>query len=387
MAKSGGKILFGFLFFVILTGALAGGGAWYLTESRAEGYRATATLLLTPSDGGATAPAPSGDALTPGPIHRTLGISPRATAIAPPDYATLFQTDEMADALRKRLEVEMKLEAVRAAMEAETQVSLQTRDNVVYRRVIALHFTAETPELAERGANGWAAIAQEHAVDWQAKEHERRKNTLQTRLEGLRAELEEAQTIEDALLKKVPTERLQASTQNEHAAAQQMKDDLRVMEQTLARDEAALTTLKSYISKAPVAVVLELSVKEADLEATLAGTRAERDYLAARVAELAPEDAEALQLLENTRRQLEKARATIAHLTPQVDGAEHALLGTANPVPTIQIAALAVTPETPMGPHRYVLVGGAAVLGTILGMIIYFGLLTLRVYARDLDRP
>lgn len=387
MAKSGGKILFGFLFFVILTGALAGGGAWYLTESRADGYRATATLLVTPGDSNLGAPAPTGNSSAPEGLHNALGVPPRATAIAPPDYATLFTTDEMANALRERLGVEMPLEAVRAAMNAETQVALQTRNNVVYRRTIALHFTADTPELAEKGANGWAAIAQEQAVEWQAKDQQRRERTLKERLETLRSERDSAQDVEDTLLKGAPVESLEAAAQKERAAAQQMKEELRAMEQTLARDEAALSTLKSYISKAPVAVVLELSVKEADLEATLAGTRAERDYLAAQVAALAPENTEAPNAWAETRRQLETTRATIARLTPQIRTVENALFALSNPESAVQIAALAVAPETPMGPHRYVLVGGAAVLGAIIGMILYFGLLTLRVYARDLDRP
>ncbi len=387
MAKSGGKILFGFLFFVVLTGALAGGGAWYLTESRADGYRATATLLVTPGDSNLGASAQSGDVSAPASLHNALGITPRATAIAPPDYATLFTTDEMANALRERLGVEMPLEAVRAAMNAETQVALQTRNNVVYRRTISLHFTADTPELAEKGANGWAAIAQEQAVEWQAKDQERRAFTLQQRLETLRSERDSAQDVEDTLLQGAPVESLEAAAQKERAAAQQMKEELRAMEQALARDEATLATLKSYISKAPVAVVLELSVKEADLEATLAGTRAERDYLAAQVAALAPENTEGHNTRAETRRQLETTRATIARLTPQIRTVENALSALSNPEPAIQIAALAVAPETPIGPHRYVLVGGAAALGAILGMILYFGLLTLRVYARDLDRP
>jgi len=387
MAKSGGKILFGFLFFVILTGALAGGGAWYLTESRTEGYRATATLLVTPTENGVGAMVPTGNSSAPEGLHNALGVTPRATAIAPPDYATLFSTDEMANKLRERLGVEMPLEAVRAAMNAETQVALQTRNNVVYRRTIALHFTADTPELAEKGANGWAAIAQEQAVEWQTKDQERRAFTLQQRLEALRSERDSAQDVEDTLLQGAPVESLEAAAQKERAAAQQMKEELRAMEQTLARDEAALSTLKSYISKAPVAVVLELSVKEADLEATLAGTRAERDYLAAQVAALAPENTEAPNAWAETRRQLETTRATIARLTPQIRTVENALFALSNPESAVQIAALAVAPETPMGPHRYVLVGGAAALGAILGMILYFGLLTLRVYARDLDRP
>lgn len=387
MAKRGGKILFGFLFFVILTGALAGGGAWYLTESRTEGYRATATLLVTPVDSGLAEAAPLGDAAAPAGLHNALGITPRATAIAPPDYATLFSTDEMANKLRERLAVEMPLEAVRGAMNAETQVALQTRDNVVYRHTIALHFTAESPELAERGANAWAAIAQEQAVEWQTKDQQRRKSALNERIDVLSTELSIIQKQEDELLQGAPVENLEAAAQKERAAAQQMKEDLRAMEQVLARDEAALSTLKSYISKAPVAVVLELSVKEADLEATLAGTRAERDYLAAQVAALAPENTEAPNAWAETRRQLETTRANIARLTPQIRTVENALFALSNPESAVQIAALAVAPETPIGPHRYVLVGGAAVLGAILGMILYFGLLTLRVYARDLDRP
>ncbi len=387
MAKSGGKILFGFLFFVVLTGALAGGGAWYLTESRTEGYRATATLLVTPTENGVGAMVPTGNSSAPEGLHNALGVTPRATAIAPPDYATLFTTDEMANALRERLGVEMPLEAVRAAMNAETQVALQTRNNVVYRRTIALHFTADTPELAEKGANGWAAIAQEQAVEWQAKDQQSRKAALQDRLFQLFTELEKARAREAALPQAASEEPLEASARSQRAATQRMKDDLRAMEQALARDEAALSTLKSYISKAPVAVVLELSVKEADLEATLAGTRAERDYLAAQVAALAPESVETPNTGPETRHQLESVQASIARLRPQIDAAENALLAMGTPESAVQLAALAVTPETPMGPHRYVLVGGAAALGAILGMILYFGLLTLRVYARDLDRP
>ena len=44
------------------------------------------------------------------------------------------------------------------------QVALQTRDNVVYRRVVSLHFMAENPTVAAAGANAWAEAARDFAA-------------------------------------------------------------------------------------------------------------------------------------------------------------------------------------------------------------------------------
>ena len=77
---------------------------------------------------------------------------------------------------------------------------------------------------------------------------------------------------------------------------------------------------------------------------------------------------------------------TIEGLAPQVAALEQARFVASQEGPGLRVAAPAVAPETPVGPNRYIVVAGAALLGAILGMIVYFALLTLRVYARELDR-
>jgi uncharacterized protein involved in exopolysaccharide biosynthesis len=399
MAKSGTKILFGFLFFVILVGGLSGGGAWYLTESRVEGYRASAMLLLSPQENG-YGPLPFSEAVA-GPedalrarLEEALGLgatnTPASIAIAAPDYAALFSSDHMAAALQDRLAAyyteqggeatAWTLEKVRAAMETEAQVALQTRDNVVYRRLITLNFTAETPELAAAVANTWAEAAQNYSKKLEASARKERIDVIHSRLDALRAEL-------DASLRRGPSlDALEQAALESNEASRALKAAIQTMERNLARDEAAVTTLKTYLSKAPVAVVLELSVREADMDAAVAGTRAERDYLAGQIADAEALQADTQSLWAEARRNHEAVTSTIEGLAPQVAALEQARFVASQEGPGLRVAAPAVAPETPVGPNRYIVVAGAALLGAILGMIVYFALLTLRVYARELDR-
>ncbi|MCF6283953.1 MAG: hypothetical protein L3K26_02005 [Candidatus Hydrogenedentes bacterium] len=406
MANSGTKILFGFLFFVTLAAGLAGAGAWYLTESRVEGYQASAILLLSPQDNG-YGPLPFSQAVA-GPedalrnrLEEALGLgaantTPVSSAIAAPDYAALFSSDHMAAALQDRLAAyyteqggEAKawtLEDVRAAMATEAQVALQTRDNVVYRRLITLNFTAETPELAAAVANTWAEAARNYSKQLEVSARKGRLDVIRPRLDALRAELAAAQEKQDALRQGPPLESLEQAALERNEATRTLKAEIQSLEQSLARDEAALSTLKTYLSKAPVAVVLELSVREADMDAAVAGTRAERDYLAGKVASAEALQANAQAQWADARRNHEAVSSTIEGLTPQVAALEQALFAASQEGPGLRIAAPAVAPETPVGPMRYIVVAGAALLGAILGMIVYFALLTLRVYARELDR-
>jgi uncharacterized coiled-coil protein SlyX len=158
------------------------------------------------------------------------------------------------------------------------------------------------------------------------------------------------------------------------------------LERDLARDEAALTVLKNHVSKAAVAVVLELSVKVAEMESSLAGARAELDYLKGRLAEAEAVPPSAATSIATHARSVEEVSRQLEALTPQLAAVEEQLAHVEGQPDPIRIASAPVTPESPVGPHRYVLVGGAALLGIVLGMIVYFGLLTLRVYARELDR-
>jgi len=399
MAKGGARIIFGFMFFVILAGGLAGGGAWYLTEARADGYRATATILL--EDGYGPIPLSRAEGLR-GDMARALGMPTRprtapGLALTPPEFAALFSTAQMAAALKERLEaiyaeaglepVARTLESVRKSMDAETRVALQTGDSVAYHRVLELHFTAEDPAIAAAAANAWAEAARDFARDLTHADREVRVASLREALDAHRAELEAAAAQQDELLQSTDLEALAQSAEEQARAARALRETLHELEQTLARDEAALAALKAYVSKAPVAVVLEMSVKEADLEATLAGSRAERDYVAARVADLEPVQQDARVQLAETRRKLEETESAMARLRPEIAGLEEALSGLTESANPVRIAAPAVAPELPAGPHRYVLVGAAAALGALSGALFYLAVLTLRVFARALERP
>jgi hypothetical protein len=418
--KSGAKILFGFLFFVILVGGLAGGGAWYLTENRAEGYRASATLLLPATDDGyGPIPLAGNDAVPEdgyGPIplrqallarvDAALGLAARPQqqsrpVISPPDYANLFSTAAMAEKLKAQLAEtdsesasptsELTLGKIQKAMSAEAQVALQTRDNVVYQRLLTLNFTADSPELAAAGANAWAKVARSFSDELAAIERVRKQQAMAEELSRLRDQIENAQ--EDMPTASATTNAIRQLATDLAEAQRARSTALESLEQRVARDEAALAMLKSYVSKAPVAVVLELSVKEAELDAALAGARAERDHLAGQIAEAEPAAKEAedrwrgvQEVIAGLAGKTEETSALLARLKPRAAALEDALNVANGESPQLQIVAPAIVPDTPIGPHRYVLVGGAAALGAILGMIIYFALLTLRVYARELDR-
>ena len=140
------------------------------------------------------------------------------------------------------------------------------------------------------------------------------------------------------------------------------------------------------MTKAPPAVVIELSMAEADAEAETAGARAESEYLSAELAAAETAAAEAGAAWAAASREHESVESEIARILPQVQDLERALDATTVTEAGVRVAAEAVPPQSPAGPHRYVLVAGSAVLGAIAGLIVYFGLLTLRVYARELDR-
>lgn len=390
MAKSGAKILFGLIFFVVLVAGLAGGGAWYLTEHRVDGYRATALLMVGP--GPVAPPAPALSEAPAGLIRDALGMDapPNPGLLAAPDYAELFMSDSMAQAVQERLAKEgsassMTISRVKAAMNAESAVALQTRDRVEYQRLLKLHFTAPDPALAAQGANSWAQECEKAAHRLVMEQYEERALALRTRLEQLQAELEAARTEQAALRQESPLEPLELAVKSSSEAVEDLKHTVRTAQADAARGDASLKALKAYVSKAPPAVVLELSMAEATAEAETAGARAEGEFLATQLAEAEAAASAARVRWAEALLNHERVEETIDLLAPEVAAlARPAMAG--DPSPPVQQAAQAIAPEKPAGPHRYVIVAGTAILGAIAGMIVYFGLLTLRVYARELDR-
>lgn len=397
MAKGGAKILFGLFFFVVLVAGLAGGGAWFLTEHRAEGYQATALVLLDPGPGAARAVTADDSDPLRARIQGALGLdTPTASSpalLSAPDYAVLFESDSMAKRLQEALAPAgqegapgMSLEAVKAAMDAETAVALQTRDNVVYQQVIQLHFTADDPARAAAGANTWAAQCVAYAEALRKEQQDARVNALSAVKDKYASELEEARNAQTSLREQSPLEPLELAVKSSSEAIGELKRTVRQAQADSARGDAALKALKAYVEKAPVAVVLELTVTTATTDAEAAGAKAESDFLASQLAGAESEVAQARAAWAEASRNHERVEETIARLAPRVAALEQALLGAAGPGAGARVAAEAVAPEAPVGPHRYAIVAGAAILGAIAGMIVYFGLLTLRVYARELDR-
>lgn len=399
MAKGGAKILFGLFFTLILAGGLAGGGAWYLTEQRVEGYRATALLLLEPG----TAPAPVTSAPYTDPlraqIESALGIEAKRAVhagIAAPDYAVLFQSDDMANQLKAKLEAIQTekgittpaptLEQVRASMKAETQVALQTSSNVVYSQMVQIHFTGSNPEVAAAAANAWGDLCAAQANALAAKQTEAREAPLNAALEAARTALAAAAQKQADLRAAGHLETLESAATEGAKALEELKETIRHLEGSAARDGAALGALKTYVSKAPPAVALELAVKEADAESALAGAKAESEYAAAKLAEVQAAQAESQAKWAQASREQNAADADMDRLALEVRSLEEALRDARGGTAAISVASPAVTPTAPVGPHRDVIVAGAAVLGALAGLIAYFGLLTLRVYARALDR-
>ena len=399
MAKGGAKILFGLFFTLILAGGLAGGAAWYLTEHRVEGYRATALLLLEP--GSSPAPVATSAGVDPlrARVESALGIEAKRAVdagIAAPDYAVLFQSDTMADQLKAKLEAihaekaipvtDLTLERVRASMKVETQVALQTSSNVVYSQMVQLHVTGSNPEVAAAAANAWGELCANQANALAAKQAEARETPLNAALEAARAALAAATQNQADLRAAAHLETLEYTATEGAKALEELKETIRRLEGSAARDDAALKALKTYLLKAPVAVTLELSVKEADAESALAGAKAESEYAAAKLAEVQAAQAEAQVKWAQASREQDAADADVERLALEVRSLDEALRDAKGGYAAVSVASPAVAPTAPVGPHRYVIVAGAALLGALFGLILYFGLLTLRVYARALDR-
>lgn len=398
MAKGGAKILFGLIFSLVLAGALAGGGAWYLTEHRAEGYRATALLLLEPASFPIATPLSSGGDPLRARIEAALGLdAPQAVhgGITAPDFGVLFQSDDVANQLKAKLETihaerglpaAPALEQVRAAMHAETPANVQTSSNVVYSQVIQLHFTSPNPEVAAAAANGWGELCAAQANALAATQIEGREAPLKATLEQTRTALAAATQKQAELGSASHLEALEIAATEGATALAELKESIRLLEGSAARDDAALKALKAYATKAPVAVALELSVKEADAETALAGAKAESEFAAAKLATVEASQLEAQEKWAQASRVHETVKADVERLSLEVRSLEEALRTTRSGVAAATVASPAVTPTAPTGPHRYVIVAGAAALGALAGLIVYFVLLTLRVYARALDR-
>jgi uncharacterized protein involved in exopolysaccharide biosynthesis len=399
MAKGGAKILLGLFFTIILAGGLAGGGAWYLTEHRAEGYRATALLLLDPAPLTVSSPTASDADPLRARIESALGVDTQRTAhagISTADYAVLFQSDEMVNNLKVRLESiqtekgvtgpVQTLEQVRASMKAESQVALQSASNVVYSQMVRLQYTATNPEIAAAAANAWGQLCVEQANSLAVTQTMEREGPLKSSLETARAALAAALQKQTELGSTSQLDALEIAATDGARALAELKVNIHHLEGNAARDDAALKALKAYASKAPVAVALELSVKEADAEAALAGSKAESEYTAAKLSELEASQREAQTQWAQARRVHESVNAEVDRLSADVRALEESLRSAAAGGASASVAAPAVAPTAPVGPHRYVIVAGAAVLGALAGLIVYFGLLTLRVYARALDR-
>ncbi len=373
MAKGGAKILFGLFFTTVLAAGLAGGGAWYLTEHRAEGYRATVELLVEPQ---ATADAHSG--------------------MEAPIYASLFQTESVARELYEKLN-EMYAgkgltnpmnshEPVLKAMKVETKVASQTASQVRYDPFIRLHYTADSPEVAAGAANAWSKLCLNLVYEKAAMTAAIAEDQAEQALTQLREKLDVAWKTQAELRATSPLEPLETAAVEGARALEELKATIRQLEGNAARDDAALKALKAYASKAPVAVALELSVKEADAEAALAGAKAESEYAVAKLAEVQAAQAEAQAKWAEARPRHDAADAEVDRLSEKLRSLERLVPDNSSSRNPISIASEASTPTAPVGPHRYVIVAGAAVLGALAGIIIYFGLLTLRVYARALDR-
>lgn len=372
MAKGGAKILFGLFFTIVLASGLAGGGAWYLTEHRAEGYRATVLLVVDP---------PS----------TTVGGASLAKWDAPV-YAELFQSNGVAEPLLAEVTAlytkkgitspPTTLETVKKAMRVETSVALQTSSSVTHSPVIRLHYTAEDPEIAAAAANAWATVCLSFASGAASAAEDSAKKVL----ENTHGELETARQAQAALRAASPLEILKSAAIDGAKAVDELKATIRELEGNAARDDAALKALKAYVAKAPVAVALELSVKEADAEAALAGAKAQSEYAVAKLAEVQAAQAEAQAKWAEAEPKHTIADAAVARLSDKVRALEQSLPSEARSDQPINVISQASTPSAPVGPHRYVIVAGAVILGAVAGLIAYFGLLTMRVYARALDR-
>ncbi len=399
MAKGGAKILFGLFFTIVLAGGLAGGGAWYLTEHRAEGYRATALLLLDPAPLTVSSPAaPDADPLRAR-IESALGMDTQQAAhagISAPDYAVLFQSDETANSLKARLESiqtekgvtgpVQTLEQVRASMKAESQVALQSASNVVYSQMVRLQYTATNPEIAAAAANAWGQLCVEQANSLAVTRTMERETPLKSSLETVRTALAAALQKQAELGSTSHLEALEIAATDGARALAELKESIRRLEGNAARDDAALKALNAYASKASVAVALELSVKEADAEAALAGSKAESTFTAAKLVEVEASQRDAQTQWAQASGLHKSVNAEVDRLSADVRALEESLRSAAAGTTGASVASPAIAPTSPIGPHRYVIVAGAAILGALAGLIVYFGLLTLRVYARALDR-
>ncbi len=377
MAKGGAKILFGLFFTIVLAGGLAGGGAWYLTEHRAEGYRATALLFVDPATTADSREHPGSGWDTP--IYAEFFQSDRVATMLLEKVRELYTTHSIANPPEA-------VGQIQKAMRVETSVALQTASEVVHSRVIRLHYTADDPRVAAGAANAWGRICMEFAINQMANAEREFYMRAEAALEKVRVELDIARKAQVDLRATSPLETLETAAVEGARALETLKATIRQLEGNAARDDAALRALKAYASKAPVAVALELSVKEADAEAALAGAKAESEYAVAKLAEVQAAQAEAQAKWAEARPRHDAADAEVDRLSEKLRSLERLVPDNSSSRSPISIPSEAAVPTAPVGPHRYVIVAGAAILGALAGLIIYFGLLTLRVYARALDR-
>jgi len=359
MAKGGAKILFGLFFFVVLVAGLAAGGAWYLTEQRAEGFRATALLRLDP---GARQQTGGRDAIHAQALE-SYGVS--TSPLPAPDYAVLFESDSIAKQLQESLAAHsdnpgMTLEQVRSAMDAETNVALQTTNSVVYQQVVQLHFTAQTPALAETAAQTWADLCVKQDLEHTAAVGQAQRDQVTGELESISVVLADLRDQQAQLRKDSPLATLEEAVRSAGAAVTELKQAVRIAQAAAARGDASLKALKAYVSKAPPAVVLELSMAEATAEAETAGAQAESAFLSDQVAEAEAAAAAANSAWVEAIRKHEEIEGRIERIAPQADALERQLAAIESQGPSVRVASHCRYPgNDPSVPTAYAIVAGA----------------------------
>ena len=225
--------------------------------------------------------------------------------------------------------------------------------------LVQLHVIAPDPP---EGANAWRArvLCQDQ---WARSD---RRQNISTRHCSPRDQLA-ARQRQDELRAATPLEPLEIAARAGAESLEELKTATRRAQAVAARGDAALKAFKAYVTKAPPAVVIELSMAEADAEAETAGARAESEFLSAQLAAAEAAAAEAGAAWAAASRDHESVESEIARLVPQVRELERALDATAYTEAGARVAAEAVPPQTPAGPHRYVLVAGSTVLARLPG--------------------
>ena len=399
MAKGGSSILTRLALLMVLVTLVAGIAAALFAMQLPNSYRARALLILAPQ------PFELKDEV-PGSIgaieeqHRRVSYMKvnELEALAMPDYALLFKSEEVVSKLRDRMRElylakdldpgNLTLEKVRRGLDVETNIELTTVEDVVYQRVAEISLTAGDPVIAAELTNYWIELVIELAERMRATGSEKAVEVLQEQLDDTRALLDAARQKLEALDSAHNVQGLVERLERQEAAHTEFQIDRTRLKMDLARAEGQLSAQSDQDSD-PDSVREQRAQQRLWMEGEVPAKRAE---LAALDAALAESEAE-LAALRAQVAQLQRERADYIldiknyefHINENIISLRDAELISRDYGPEFKVASKALPPEEKVSPHRSLIVLVAMFLALVAVPVHLFGMHALRRYARALE--